>query len=198
MTFAHFLVIISAIISAGGASLYIRDTLRGKTKPNRVTWSMWALAPLLGTGAALAAHADMWATVRIFLAGFLPLIVFLASFINRKSYWRSSVFDLLCGGCSGVAILVWIILDAPRLAILFTAIADGFATLPTFIKAWKFPETETGVTYIAGLIALVLVIPSIPTWNIENSAFQIYLFMANTSIIVAVYRKRFLRFLQRK
>lgn len=191
MEFVHLLVIVSAGISIFGATAYIRDTLAGKTKPNRVSWSMWALAPLIGTGAALAGGADPWATLRIFLAGFLPLLIFLTSFANRQSYWKLSSADILCGLCSLAAIATWIITDNPRLAILLAAIADGFALIPTLIKAWHFPETETGTTYLASLIATLLVIPSIPAWTIENTAFQIYLIIANTALIIAVYRLRF-------
>ena len=183
----------SAVISIAGSVAYIRDTISGKTKPNRVTWSMWALAPLIGTAAALYAEADIWATSRIFLAGFLPLIVFSASFVNPKSYWKLTTFDLLCGACSVLALLLWIGIDSPRLAILFAALGDGFAAVPTIRKAWKNPETETGLTYLAGFIAVVLIIPSIPKWDIENSAFQIYLLIANSFLLFSVYRKR-LRF----
>src|SRR3989344_8750184 len=90
---AHWLVVLSAAISVAGSSVYIRDTLRGTTKPNRVSFFLWSLAPLIGTGAALSAHADGWATVRIFMSGFMPLLIFGASFINPKSYWRLTTFD---------------------------------------------------------------------------------------------------------
>lgn len=190
MSLAHILVIISAFLSVGGASLYIRDTLTGKTKPNRVSWSLWAMAPLIGTTAALSAGADIWATSRIFLSGFTPLLVFLASFINPQSYWKLTLFDLLCGVFSVLALIVWLITDAPVVAILLAAIGDGFASLPTIRKAWKFPETETGIAYFTGLIAVLLVLPSIPKWDIQNSAFQIYLLTVNAFLIIAVYHKR--------
>ncbi|MFH1426312.1 MAG: hypothetical protein ABIG66_02660 [Candidatus Kerfeldbacteria bacterium] len=193
MDWTHWLVILSAIISISGASFYIRNTIKGKTKPNRVTWSMWALAPLLGTAAAISAGADYWATLRIFLAGFMPLLVFLASFVNRKSYWKLTLFDGISGICSLGAIVVWAAISSPVLAILFAAIADGFASLPTLKKAWKYPETETGITYIAGFVAVLLVLPSIPVWNIENSAFQIYLLIVTTLLVLAVYRNRIFR-----
>lgn len=196
MSFTHWLVILSALISIAGSSAYIRDTLAGKTKPNRITWSMWAVAPLIGSAAAIAANADFWATSRIFLAGFMPLLIFAASFFNSQSYWKLNVFDLLCGAFSLLALLVWIAVDSPRLAILLTALADGFALLPTLRKAWKFPETETGITFLAGLIAVLLVLPSIPHWNIENSAFQIYLITANTLLVLTIYRRRLTKFLR--
>ena len=190
LSFIHWLVVVSALISVAGSYAYLKDTFSGKTKPNRVSWSMWAIAPLIGTAAALSSNADFWATVRIFLAGFLPLLVFLASFANRQSYWKLTGFDLACGVFSVAALVVWGIVDLPRMAILLAASGDGFACLPTVVKAWKYPETETGITYIASFISVILVIPSIPVWNIENSAFQVYLLIANALLLIAVYRKK--------
>ena len=191
LSFAHWLVVLSACISIAGSAAYIRDTLKGGTKPNRVSWSMWAIAPLIGAAAALSAHADAWATVRIFLAGFLPLLVFIFSFVNARSYWKVSAFDLACGICSILALIAWGVANSPRLAILLAAVGDGFASLPTIRKAWQYPETETGITYVASLVAVLLILPSIPKWNIENSAFQIYLLIANALLLIAVYKKRF-------
>lgn len=88
-----------------------------------------------------------------------------------------------------LAIVLWIFIDLPRFAILLAATGDGFAALPTIIKAWKYPETETGLLYIASLAAVILILPSIPIWNIENSAFQIYLLIANVVLIFSVYKK---------
>lgn len=193
LSFVHGLVVISVFISVAGSAAYIRDTLRGKTKPNRVSWSMWALAPLIGTAAALSSEADPWAVARVFLAGFLPLIVFFASFINPQSYWKLTLFDVLCGACSILALVVWLFADSSRTAILLAAVGDGFASLPTIRKAWIHPETETGVTYIASFVSVLLIIPSIPVWNIENSAFQVYLLIANALLLLAVYRVRLMK-----
>jgi len=190
LTLAHWLVLLSILIGVAGSLSYIRDTIRGKTRPNRVSWGMWALAPLIGTAAAISAGADPWATSRIFLAGFVPLIVFLVSFANRQSYWQLTVFDFLCGACSAVALVAWLFAESPELAVLLAATGDGLAALPTLRKAWTYPETENGVIFITSLIGVLLVLPSIPEWNIINSAFQIYLLAINAALIVAIYRKR--------
>lgn len=191
MSFAHILVVVSVILSVFAAFPYLRDTLKGKTKPNRVSWFLWALLPLIGIAAAFRAGADVWALIRVFLAGFVPLIVFLASFCNQKSYWHLTPFDWFCGACAVASLAVWLILDSPKIAILFAVIGDSFAALPTVVKAWKYPETETGVTYLINFIGVLLVIPSIPVWNIQNSAFQIYLLITNFILIIAIYKKTF-------
>ena len=166
---------------------------RGKSKPNLMTWGLWAFAPLIATGAALSANADRWATVRIFMSGFGPLLVFLAAFFVRKGYWKLSGFDYTCGALSLIALGTWIGADSPILAILLAAIADLFATLPTIRKAWKYPETETLYTYFVGLFTASIIIPAIPVWNIENAAFQIYLLIANTSLFFVVMRGHLLK-----
>ena len=158
-----------------------------------MTWGLWAFAPLIATGAALTAEADLWATVRIFMSGFGPLLIFIAAFLVPQSYWKLTRFDMACGLISVVALGLWLIADLPIMAILFAAIADLVATLPTVIKAWKFPETETFYTYFVGLFTATLVIPAIPVWNIENAAFQIYLLLANVVLFFVVVRGKFLK-----
>lgn len=186
----HLLVCISAIISITGGSFYILDTIKGKTKPNRVTWIIWAVVPLLGTGAALSAGADIWTSIRVFLAGFLPLLVLIASFFNHQSYWKLSGVDYFCGLISILAIIVWGYMNNPIMAVLLLAIADGFAAIPTLIKAWNNPESETASTYAANLISVLIVLPSIKVWDIPNSAFQIYLLTANLLLLIFICRDK--------
>ena len=193
ISFAHWLVLLSAAISFSGAIAYIRDIFRGKSKPNLVTWGLWAFVPLVATGAALSANADIWATVRIFMSGFGPLLIFFSGLFFSKSYWKLSRFDYACGILSLIAIGAWLAANAPLLAILLAAIADLFATLPTIIKAWKYPETETFYTYFVGLFTASIIRPAIPVWNIENSAFQIYLLFANTTLFFIVLRGHLLK-----
>ncbi len=190
ISFVHWLVILSVLISLTGNIAYIRDTLAGRTKPNRVSWGLWATAPIIATVAALSAQADGWATVRIFVSGFTPLLVFCASFLNPNAYWKLGKFDFICGAFGVIGLVLWVVVGSPQLAILFLAIADGFACIPTLTKAWKHPETETGLAYITSLIAAIIILPSITVWNIENSAFQIYLLAANTALLFVVYRKK--------
>jgi uncharacterized membrane protein len=135
MNYQHILAICSYTINIYGIYFYIRDTIKGQTKPNRVSWALWSLAPIIGSAAAFASQADPWTTFRTFLAGFLPLLVFLSSFVNKKSYWQLTHFDTICGLFSFTAIIIWITLDAPLVAIIFAIIADVMASLPTFRKA---------------------------------------------------------------
>ena len=189
MTFPHSLVIISTLLLLWGGYAYFRDTLAGRTKPNRVSWFLWALAPLVSLGAAFSVDADIWASVRVLVGGVVPGVIFLGSFFNRKSYWKLTWFDWFCGGLSLTALLFWQLASSPLIAVLLATAANTFASIPTFIKAWNFPETETRLTFITSFLSAVLIIPAIPVWNIANSAFQISLMLGTGVMLVAVYRK---------
>ena len=191
MTFPQSLVIVSALLLLWGGYAYLRDTLAGRTKPNRVTWFLWALAPLVSFGAAFSADAHNWASVRVLVGGVVPAVIFLGSFVNKNSYWRLARFDWLCGGLSLTALLFWQFANSPLIAVLLATAANAFASIPTFIKAWNFPETETRLIFITSFLSAILIIPAIPVWTIANSAFQIGLMVTTGALLLAIYRKDF-------
>ena len=191
MTFPQLLVIVSVLLMVWGAYDYLRDTLAGKTKPNRVSWSLWALAPLISLGAAFDADADVWASIRVLVGGIVPAVIFLASFINKNSYWRLGRFDWFCGGLSLAALVFWQLADSPLVAVLLATAANTLATIPTLVKAWNYPETESRLIFITSFISAILIIPAIPVWTIANSAFQIGLMLTTGALLVAIYRKDF-------
>ena len=191
MTFPQLLVVVSVLLMVWGAYDYLRDTLAGKTKPNRVSWSLWALAPLISLGAAFDADADVWASIRVLVGGIVPAVIFLASFINKNSYWRLGRFDWFCGGLSLAALVFWQLADSPLVAVLLATAANTLATVPTLVKAWNYPETESRLIFITSFISAILIIPAIPVWTIANSAFQIGLMLTTGALLVAIYRKDF-------
>lgn len=167
--------------------------IKGRTKPNLVSFGMWASAPLIGAGAALSGGADVWATSRILMSGLVPGAVFITAMFVRQAYWKLTLFDALCGAFSVIALFAWLYVGSPITAVLLAVLGDVAATVPTLVKSWKFPETETGKTYLLGLVASLLALPAIPVWDIVNSSFQIYLVSANIALVIVVYRSYLFR-----
>lgn len=150
---------------------------------------MWASAPLIGAGAALSGGADTWATSRILMSGLVPSAVFITALLIRTAYWKLNTFDILCGVFSLCALIAWLFAGSPVVAVLLSVMGDVAATIPTLVKGWKYPETETGKTYVFGLIASLLALPAIPVWDVVNASFQLYLVAANVLLALVVYRK---------
>jgi hypothetical protein len=185
----YLLIVISLILSTIGIYGYIRDTLSGKTKPNKIVWFLWAFAPLLAATIALMEGVDVWGVIRTGSAGFFPLLVLLASFLNKKSYWKISTFDYVCCALALFALVLWSMADAPKTAILLLIVVEIFAAIPILLKMWNHPETETTSTYVLSWFATWITVPTVARFDIENAAFQIYLCTVTTLFLFILFRK---------
>lgn len=189
-----YLVLVGAAIQLVGIYAYIKDTLYGNTKPNRVTWLMWSVAPLIATFAALSSGVRL-AVLPVFMSGFGPLLVFGASFTNRNAYWKLEKFDYFCGVASLLALILWGITREPIVAILFAILSDGFAAIPTLIKSWNYPDTEIVDPYTTGLFNASTSFFAIVVWKPASYMFPVYLILINSLLISAVYGRRTIKLL---
>jgi hypothetical protein len=167
-------IYLGTAIAAVGTAFYLRDTLRGTTKPNRVTWLLWAVAPLLAAAVELQEGVGLRA-LPTFMVGFMPLLVFIASFHNPASVWRIRRIDYACGLMSVVGTVVWLVTRNGVLAISAAIIADFLAGVPTVMKSWTHPETETVHSYIGAVVSMAIVLLTIDHWTFDVAAFPAFI-----------------------
>ena len=198
MNFAAIALTVGALIQFfGGSLLYVLDTLKGKSKPNRMTFLIWTAGPFVGVAAGAAAGVTWWVLLPVFMAGFGPLAILLSSFKNPGAYWKLGVLDYTCGTFAVLALFLWVITSDPLIAILFSIIADALAAFPTIIKSWKYPETETGLNYFIALCNVGLGLLVAPSHSFAQIGFLVYLFVCDVILTVAIYRVRFLKKFQK-
>lgn len=182
-------IYLSVVFSFFGGFSYIRDTLKGKTQPNRVSFLLWSLAPLIGCAAALKAGVG-WPILPIFMAGFTPLVIFFASFVNKNAYWKLTTLDYICGFLSLLALVFYLLSDLIILTIVFAILADFFAGVPTIVKSWKDPQSESPLLYILSSFGNIIGLLVITDWTFAAYGFGIYLILMNSSILLGIYQKR--------
>jgi hypothetical protein len=157
-----------------GASIYLRDTLRGTTKPNRVTWLLWAVAPLLASAVEFRGGVGL-RVLPTFMIGFMPLLVFIGSFHNPASVWQIRRLDFACGAMSVVGTIAWLCTQNGLVAIFAAIAADFVAGIPTMMKSWSHPETETVTSYIGAVINVAILLLTIKHWTFEVAAFPAFI-----------------------
>ena len=183
----QYVVVLGSLIQLIGCFSYIKGIVKGTTKPNRVTWLLWSIAPIIASLAALSKGVTI-AVLPTFVAGFGPLLVFLASFITPNSYWKLGKNDYICGIFSVLALILWIVTSEANIAIIFAILSDFTAALPTFIKAWREPQSVSIAPFTTGLISTASTFFALAMWNFSELAFPIYLLIINTLLILTIKR----------
>ena len=187
-----YLIFLGAAANIFGAGVYLRDTIRGTTKPNRVTWFLWTAGPLTAAAAAFAAGGG-WSVLPILVNGICSLTIFIASIACKQAFWRLGLLDYLCGVFSVAALVLWLITKEPAVAVFFAVLTDLFAAFPTLTKAWKHPQTETSIDYAMGAFSAVTTFFAITTLNFSTIAFPLYIVLMDLTLMFFIERKRFRR-----
>ncbi len=181
-------IYLGAAISILGSSFYIRDTLRGTTQPNRVTWLLWAVAPLLAFAVEVNSGVGL-RSLMTFMVGFLPLVIFLCSFVNPKSVWKITRFDYICGALSVLGTIGWLLTRNGTFGIVAAILADGLAAVPTLRKSWSYPESETVGAFLGAAINALITLLTITTVTTAEIAFPLYIFIIASAEVVLILAK---------
>jgi hypothetical protein len=184
----EFLVLIAASATLVAAIAYIRSMFKGQTKPNRVTWLMWMIAPFTATFAAISSGVT-WAAVPVFMSGFSPFLILLASFLNKRAYWKLSAFDYACGALSALALVLWYVTENANLAIVFAIFSDALAAAPTLRKAWRNPQTEFRWPFVVGVFSPMTSFLVAPKWKFSEIAFPAYLVVINILLVFSMSKR---------
>ncbi len=178
-------VILAVILILFGDFAYLVDTIKGKVKPNKVSWLLWGLAPLIAFVAQLSQGVGLL-SLTTFAFGGLPLLIFFVSFLNKKAYWKITKFDLICGALAIVGLVLWKVTQVGNWAILFAVASDGLASVPTLIKSYSAPETESYQVYLFNAIGAVITLFIIRQWDFVHSGFPIYISLLGFTLFILI------------
>jgi len=187
----EYFAYLSILFGITGSYYYIKDTIYGKTKPNRVSWIFWTIAPFVGSYIGYKSGVSAPLLISTFMAGFCPLLIVIASFFNKNSYWKINKFDILCGALSFTAIIIWITTKNGTLSLVFAILADLFAGVPTIVKSWKYSDTEIITPYSFGILNQIITFLIITNFSFQNYAFPFYLILINLTIILGIKKNIF-------
>jgi hypothetical protein len=179
--------ILGALITVAGSASYARDTLRGRTQPNRVTWLLWTLAPLIAFAAEVVQHVGLQALMTL-AVGLGPLLVVIASYLDPRAYWQLTRLDIGCGCLSLAALAAWGVTGTGDIAILFSILSDLFGGIPTLRKAYQHPATESASAFAASGCGATLTLLTIPAsaWSFATAGFPLYILAADLTLATLI------------
>ncbi len=171
--------------------VYIISTLRGKTKPNRATWWIWAFMGLiLALSYKLSgANNTVWVPYVEFLG---PFIIALLSIKYGEGGLKNKI-DIICLIGAIASIILWIIFNNPVVALVTNLAIDSFALIPTIKKSYLRPEGEDFWAWFGTGIADSLNMLAVEKFSFAILLYPIYMFVSDFIIIVILFfRKKIL------
>ncbi|MEK7104877.1 MAG: hypothetical protein AAB868_02455 [Patescibacteria group bacterium] len=183
------IIFVGVAVSLIGYFFYFKNIFYGQTKPNLVSWFLWMLGPFIGVFFQIKAGAGL-SVVPVFMAGFGPLMVIIVSLWNKNARWKITSFDIFYGILALMALVIYVFTHNLGISIVFAIASDFFASIPTIVKSWKFPETENASVFLAGIFGNVLGLLIIKNWVFTIYSFGFYFILINLAIIFSIYRKK--------
>lgn len=180
----HF-VYLGVLVSLAFGSRYIWSTARGSTSPNRVTWFMWAVIPVPALLVELRSGVGVRSLIT-FVACIYPLMVFAVSFVNTQAVWRIGKADWTCGALAAIGTTVWATTNVNAIGLAAALSADVVAGVPTFVKSWRRPESESISAYIGSASGSLLTLLTVHQFTAAQVAFPLLLFSVGALEVLLV------------
>ncbi|MEK7575401.1 MAG: hypothetical protein AAB511_04205 [Patescibacteria group bacterium] len=139
---------VAAILALFSSFLYIRDILRGNTKPHTYTWLIWSIVTtiaFLGQWVS-GGGPGSWATG---VAAVVTIGTFFLSLKDKYGTKDITSFDKVCLALAIISILPWILTKSVLWSVILATVIDLIAFFPTMRKTWHAPQSESlGSMYV--------------------------------------------------
>lgn len=167
---------------------YVHDVLKGTTRPNIVSMSIWFLLEAIAVGSWVSVGASWSLVICIVTALNSGIVVVLCLF--GYGYRAYATLDVVCLVFGLLAILLWQLADRPLVAVVLVVLADLIATIPTIRKLAIAPDSEDPLAW--GLLTLAAVLAAVSTAKLDfiNLFYPVFLILQAGTIAVLGLRGR--------
>jgi hypothetical protein len=163
---------------------YVRDMLRGLTRPHRGTWLIWGV---LAVVAYVSQRADggSWSLVMTGTQAILTGLVFLLAI--RHGEGGLSAVDLSLMGVAGAGVIGWLVAGQPVVAVACVIVADLSAAAMMTPKAYRDPGSETLAMYALAGVAGALATAAVGELDVSLVLYPAYYCVVNSAMALLIH-----------
>ena len=184
---APVLGVLAGLIGALDTIPYLRDVLRGSTRPHRGTWLIWSA---LAVVVCLSQWADgaSWSLIMMLTQAVFTTAVFGVAISRGQGGVTTTELMLVAVAAAGVG--GWLLLDEPVVATVCVVAADLIAAAMMMPKTYRDPTSETLVTYVFASISGALAAGAVGAVDAALLIYPIYYCLANGALAVLIQHRR--------
>jgi hypothetical protein len=184
---APVLGVLGALVGIADTIPYVRDTVRGSTRPHRGTWLIWGLLAIVACVAQLADGAS-WSAVMTGTQAILTGAVFLLAI--RYGEGGMGAADLALIALAGGGVVGWILAREPLVAVGFVIAADLIAFAMMVPKVRRDPHSETVSTYALASLGGALATGAVGMVDLSLILYPAYYCVANGAAAILIRQRR--------
>lgn len=179
--------IVASLLAVVGNVPYVRDVLAKKVQPHAYTWFVWSLVSGIIFFGQVAKGAGIGA-LPTFASEIFTFIIFLLSL--RYGFKKITAIDTFFLLLALVGIGLWVATNDPTLSVIIAVIIDLIAFVPTILKTWTYPKTETPLLYSMNVARHALALFSLQAYNIATTLHSIAMITTNSIMTVIMLTRK--------
>jgi hypothetical protein len=184
---APVLGVLAGVVGVIDTIPYVRDTLRGATRPHRGTWLIWGVLALV---VFLSQRADgaTWSLVMAGAQVVLTVLVFILAI--RMGEGGLSSTDAILIAIAGGGVAGWMLVEEPIVATACVIVADLIGAAMMVPKVYRDPGSETLVTFVLASAGGALAAAAVGMADASLLAYPVYYCVVNGAIALLIHHRR--------
>jgi hypothetical protein len=179
--------VMATVAMLAGYYPYLKDLFARKTQPHLYTWLIWAITASIATAGVIVGGGNLGAIPMVIGTALVVFVCLLSFKYGSKNITKSDTLTLIA---ALIAVLVWVQLDNPLLAVVLATVIDGFGYIPTYRKSYQEPWSETTFFWIAMSANSFLAIAALENYSLLTSLYLFVLGVANFGLFVLLIHRR--------
>lgn len=181
----EFLGVLSGVLSVLAYLPYACDTWLRRTQPKRASWLIWSILSCISFFSLMyeGASTSLWL---VGAQAISTTTIFLLSLTHGAGgFMRGADALVLLSAAAGLGL--WALTDTAVYALLISVSISALGGWVTILKSFRYPRSETPVTWAISLFAALLVVVAVGPGNWVLLVYPMYLVTLNAAILLALY-----------
>ena len=179
--------VLAGLIGVADTIPYVRDTLRGSTRPHRGTWLIWSVLAIV---VCLSQYADgaSWSLIMGAVQAVVTSLIFLLSIRRGEGGLSRTERVMIAIASAGVA--GWVVADEPLVATVCVVVADLVGAAMMVPKTYRDPDSETLITFAFASLGGALAAGAVGTLDASLLLYPVYYCLVNGAIALLIVHRR--------
>ena len=184
---APVLGIAAALVGIADTIPYVRDTLRGSTRPHRGTWLVWSV---LAVVVCFSQEADgaSWSLPMAVTQAVLITLIFALSLGRGVGGAGAADGVMLAIAAAGLA--GWLVVGTPLVATACVVVADVIAVAMMVPKTYRDPYSETLSTFALAGLSGALAVGAVGSLDVSLLLYPAYFCLVNAGLALLIRQRR--------